>query len=164
VANNCLVGGTCYAEGAFNPAADCEQCQSVTSTTTFTALAIGASCLDDGNLCTTDVCGKHGNQVLCDHNAAAAGTLCRAKQDECDVAETCPGGGSTVCPGDSIATAGTAWKDPSPHTVPFITVDNNVKAWRANTRRATSAPSVAAATECDLAETCNGSSTCPAIS
>jgi hypothetical protein len=160
LANNCLIGGTCYADGAFNPSTDCQSCSSSTSTSAWTALAVGATCLDDGNGCTTDVCTKHGNQILCDHNAAAAGTVCRAKNGECDVAETCPGGGSTVCPADGYATSGTACTDDGNP----CTTDTCDGAGTTCHHAAGNAGTVcrAAANECDLAETCNGTSTCPA--
>lgn len=159
-ANNCLIGGACYANGAFNPSTDCQSCQTGASTSAWTALAVGSTCLDDGNGCTTDVCTKHGNQTLCDHNAAAAGVVCRAKQGDCDVAETCPGGGSTVCPADGFASMGTACTDDGN---PCTTDTCNGSSTSCN-HAAGNVGSVcrAAVSDCDLAETCTGSTVCPA--
>ncbi len=54
---------------------------------------------DDGNPCTLDLCDPgHG----CTHVAGNAGAVCRAAIDDCDVAETCTGGGSE-CPPDELA-------------------------------------------------------------
>jgi hypothetical protein len=160
LANNCLIGGSCYADGAFDPAVDCQKCDSATSTSAWTALAVGATCLDDGNGCTTDVCTKHGNQILCDHNAAAAGVVCRPQQGECDVAETCPGGGSTICPPDGVAATGTSCTDDgNPCTTDTCNGSSTTCHHAAGNVGTVCRP---AASECDLADTCDGTSTCPA--
>ncbi|MFM7735853.1 MAG: hypothetical protein ACKPBU_07730, partial [Alphaproteobacteria bacterium] len=64
----------------------------------------GTACTDDGNPCTRDVC--DGSVNNCTHPAGNAGATCRAKSDECDVAETCTGS-SSVCPTDLVKTQGT---------------------------------------------------------
>src|SRR5262249_34062793 len=105
-ANTCAIAGVCYTFGAFNPSADCQSCQPATSTSSWTAVAIGQSGPDDGLVCTTDICTKHGNNVTCDHNPGNAGTVCRAAAGVCDVAETCTGS-SSACPSDGYASAST---------------------------------------------------------
>ena len=159
VANACAIGGTCYAEGAFDPSADCQQCKSATSTTSWTALAAGAACADDGNACTADACAKHGNTMKCDHNPAPSGTVCRAAQGDCDVAETCPGGNSTTCPADKFAAAGTVCTDDG-NACTTDTCDGS--GWSCNHAAGNvGAVCRSAANECDYAETCDGSATCP---
>lgn len=158
-AKNCLIGGVCYADGAFDPSVECRKCDSASSTTAFTALAVGSTCLDDGNSCTSDVCAKHGNTIKCDHDAAPAGTVCRSKQGECDQVETCPGGGSTVCPADGFATATTTCSDDGNP----CTTDKCSGSSAACMHLAGNVGAVcrAAASDCDSAELCNGTSTCP---
>jgi hypothetical protein len=85
-ANYCAIGGVCYASGAFDTAVDCQSCQPATSTSSWTAVAQGGTCLDDGLTCTTDICTKHGNTISCDHNPGNAGTVCRASSGPCDAA------------------------------------------------------------------------------
>jgi len=50
-AGNCLIAGTCFSEGAFNPANDCESCEPATTTTDWTLRPNGSLC-DDGDPCT----------------------------------------------------------------------------------------------------------------
>lgn len=58
----------------------------------------GASCPDDGNVCTTDTC--NGTSDACQHAPGNAGTVCRAGSgDVCDPSETCDGS-SANCPTD----------------------------------------------------------------
>ncbi len=57
----------------------------------------GKTCTDDSRPCTNDVCGSG----QCTHLAAPAGTVCRASNGGCDVAETCTGT-STSCPADGF--------------------------------------------------------------
>src|SRR5206468_1876196 len=59
----------------------------------------GTSCTDDGNPCSADEC--NGTSNACQHPAGNAGTVCRAVNGVCDVAETCTGA-STVCPADAF--------------------------------------------------------------
>jgi hypothetical protein len=55
VCNGCTIGGTCYAEGADNPANSCERCEAAASDTTWSPLT-GSVC-DDADACTTsDIC------------------------------------------------------------------------------------------------------------
>ena len=68
----------------------------------------GTACTDDGNLCTADQC--DGSNVLCQHPAGNAGTVCRASAGICDVAEVCTGT-STSCPADGKAPNGTTCSD-----------------------------------------------------
>lgn len=52
----CNIGGTCYADGAVNPANECQACRPGLSTTSWSNRVSGTSC-DDGNLCTeNDTC------------------------------------------------------------------------------------------------------------
>src|SRR5262249_10456539 len=64
-------------------------------------------CADDGNSCTADVCDGTGR---CTHPALPAGTVCRPAANECDVAETC-GGGGAPCPPDVLVPDGTPCGD-----------------------------------------------------
>src|SRR5207249_3317422 len=64
--------------------------------------ASSTACTDDGNPCTTDTC--DGTHVTCQHPAGNAGVMCRASAGDCDVAETC-NGTSTACPADTFLPA-----------------------------------------------------------
>jgi cysteine-rich repeat protein len=56
----------------------------------------GWPCADDGLACTSDRCDAAG---ACQHPLRAAGEVCRASTDACDVTERCDGAAST-CPAD----------------------------------------------------------------
>src|SRR5438552_6773234 len=62
----------------------------------------GASCATDNNPCTLDVC--DGNLTTCTHPAGNAGTQCRASAGQCDVAEVCDGA-NAACPTDVFASS-----------------------------------------------------------
>ena len=53
---NCLISGTCRAEGVLKPNNDCESCQAAVNNTGWTPLAVNTSCTSDGLDCTNDVC------------------------------------------------------------------------------------------------------------
>ena len=62
-ANTCLIGGTCYAEGAGTPGNQCQQCTSALSQTAFSNKADGTTCdagtdLADALICTSGTCGQ----------------------------------------------------------------------------------------------------------
>ena len=147
------------------------------------------SCTDDGELCTIDVCS--GSSAACTHPAGNAGTLCRAAADICDVSESCDGTGTTcpadafrpgsftcrnavgecdlaesctgsgaACPANGFATAGTACTDDGS----TCTTDTcNGSGTCIHPAGNAGAICRAATDVCDVAETCNGSSTtCPA--
>ncbi len=64
----------------------------------------GTACGDDGNPCTTDLCG---GGDACVHDPGNAGAVCRAGSgDVCDPSETCSGT-SADCPPDVVQPAGT---------------------------------------------------------
>src|SRR5438094_130693 len=88
-------------------------------------------------------------------------TVCRAAANECDVADSCTGSSAT-CPADTVKAAGTACTDDgNPCTTDLC--DGTAGA-PACTHPAGNAGAAcrAAAGECDVAETCDGSSTaCP---
>jgi hypothetical protein len=52
----CLIGGTCYANGANNPANECEHCDTAVSTGVWTPKAYNAACTADAISCTLDIC------------------------------------------------------------------------------------------------------------
>jgi hypothetical protein len=56
VTTGCLIGGACIAQGANNPANDCQSCQSATSTTSYTNKTNGTACAADAYACTSDTC------------------------------------------------------------------------------------------------------------
>src|SRR5881396_3495704 len=119
--------------------------------------ASGTTCTDDGNPCTTDVC--NGTSATCTHPAGNPGAVCRAAAGECDVAESCTGT-STTCPADAKQPAGTGCTaDTNPCTLDRCDGSTNTC-----THPAGNAGTVcrAAVNECDLAESCTGTSTtCP---
>src|SRR5207302_7660398 len=97
--------------------------------------------------------------ATCTHPAGNAGAVCRAAAGECDVAESCTGT-STTCPTDAKQPAGTAC---TPDTNP-CTLDQCDGSTNTCTHPAGNAgvECRAAAGECDVAESCTGTSTtCP---
>ncbi len=59
-AGKCLIGGTCYNDGAQNPANDCEACIASQSQTQWSNRPSGSQCADDGTTCTDDQCNGSG--------------------------------------------------------------------------------------------------------
>ena len=53
---NCLIGGSCYGNGAFNPKNGCQSCNANLSTSSWTALVSGSPCKPDTHACTRDIC------------------------------------------------------------------------------------------------------------
>ena len=118
-------------------------------------------CTDDGNGCTTDKCTGTSGAPACVHAAGNAGTTCRIAANECDVAETCTGT-STTCPTDAVKSNTTVCTDDGN----ACTTDkcNGTVGAPACVHAAGNAGTTcrSAANECDMAETCTGSSTtCP---
>lgn len=54
--NSCLINGTCYGDGAPNPADSCSTCQPSKSTAAFMPASDGTLCATDNLPCTNDVC------------------------------------------------------------------------------------------------------------
>jgi hypothetical protein len=79
-AGSCLIDDTCYAEGELNPANDCEECNTATSTSDWSFSPAGTLC-DDGDACTGT--GRPGIGL-----------------DECDGAGTCFGTPDPECNDD----------------------------------------------------------------
>jgi hypothetical protein len=76
-AGNCLIGGLCYANGALNPANDCQACLTAQSTTTWSNRPSGAACTDPYG-CTADTCNGSGICVGTPDDALCPpGELCR---------------------------------------------------------------------------------------
>src|SRR5439155_640888 len=119
----------------------------------------GTSCTADTNPCTLDQC--DGTNVTCQHPAGNAGTPCHTALNECDLDHTCTGT-TTTCP-TTVKSAGTACTDDG--NVCTTDTCNGSTSNPLCTHPAGHAGTVcrAAVNECDLAETCTGSSTsCPA--
>ncbi|MBI5533374.1 MAG: hypothetical protein HY898_11710 [Deltaproteobacteria bacterium] len=114
----------------------------------------GTPCTDDGLLCTVDQC----SAGACVHPAGNVGTICRAAQGECDVAEACDGA-STTCPANGFKADGTTCTtDGNPCTLDQC--GSGVCAHPAGNAGTVCRPVNG---ECDVAESCTGSSTsCPA--
>ncbi len=92
-AGYCLILGTCYTEGATNPANECERCFTSESTSDWSLKPDGTPCTDDTNDCTDDVC-----QVgVCQHPFHPPGTSCGSSADtDCDNPDTCDGAGTCL--------------------------------------------------------------------
>ncbi len=125
-----------------------------------TALGSGTVCRAAAGACdVAETC--NGSSTSCPADGlAASGTTCRASAGECDPAETCSGT-SAACPSDTKAASGTACTDDgNPCTQDqcdgsAVTCQHPVGNAGAVCRPA--------AGECDVAETCTGTSaTCPA--
>jgi hypothetical protein len=178
-------GATCRAA-----ANECDLAELCTGTSTTCPTNVykgdGTSCSIDSNPCTRDVC----SSGTCTHPAGNGGTVCRVAAGPCDVADSCDGL-TAACPADakrpstdtcrSAATECDAAElcdgvsDACPTDGFFLddtpcSTDNNVctaDVCKSGvcTHAAGSAGTIcrAAASECDQAETCTGSSTsCPA--
>src|SRR5438094_63821 len=124
----------------------------------------GTSCTDDDNPCTTDVCNGTAGAPACTHPAGNAGTVCRDSAGQCDVAETCTGT-SGACPADGFASASTSCTGASQGGL----CDNDAADHCTGTDnscvdvfQAASHTCRASAGQCDVAETCTGTSgACP---
>src|SRR5262249_9760640 len=102
-------GTVCRA--AVNECDNAETCTwSSTTCPTHTVKSWSATCTDDGNPCTTDLCNGSTSSPACVHAAGNAGTVCRAAVNECDNAETCTGS-STTCPSDTVKSSATSCTD-----------------------------------------------------
>ena len=114
----------------------------------------GTGCTDDGNQCTNDQC--NGTNPLCQHPNRAPGVACGSGADtDCDNPDTCNGAGA--CQANNEANGTTCTTDNNP-----CTVDQCGAGVCAHPAGNGGAVCRAAAGECDLAETCTGSSaTCP---
>ena len=137
----------------------CGACNLAGKVGTCSPVAVNTACADDGNACTTDKC--DGTTLTCQHAAGNAGTSCRNAANECDVAETCTGT-STTCPTDVVKSNTTACTDDlNPCTTDKCNGTAGAPACvHAAGNAGTSCRN--AANECDVAETCTGTSTtCP---
>jgi hypothetical protein len=117
----CRIDNACYAEGATNPANDCEACLTNKATEDWSPKADGTACTDDGNDCTDDECATG----VCTHPNLPMGTPCD-DGDPCTGTgdkgigfDTCDGNG--VCSGtpdpdcnDDCATAVVALEGKTP--------------------------------------------------
>jgi hypothetical protein len=119
----------------------------------------------DGTVCTDTVadCWRAKCRAgVCDqaHTARAAGYVCRAAAGECDVAETCSGTGGP-CPADAFKPTATPCTDTNLADCAWAGCMNGT-CWQSWDYVAAGTVCRAAAGECDVAETCSGSSTaCP---
>src|SRR5207302_77640 len=119
--------------------------------------ATGTACTDDGNPCTTDAC--DGTSVTCQHTAGNPGALCRAAANECDLPESCTGS-SPSCPTDLVKAAGTACADDGNPCTTDACDGTSVTCQHAAGN--SGALCRAAVNECDLPETCTGTTpSCP---
>ncbi|MBW2262876.1 MAG: hypothetical protein JRG91_12945 [Deltaproteobacteria bacterium] len=54
--SRCLIGGTCRTDGDANPSNECEECRNSVSESSWSAVADGTGCTDEGVSCTVDEC------------------------------------------------------------------------------------------------------------
>lgn len=128
----------------------------------------GSACADDGNACTRDVCASETVPpdniaiVTCSHPAGNAGTVCRPRRGDCDVAESCTGSSSS-CPADGFASAGSLCRAAAGVCDVAESCTGSSAACPADKFAGTVTTCRAAAGPCDVAESCTGSSAaCPA--
>lgn len=94
--NQCLIAGVCYANGAVNPANECQACTPTTSQTAWTNRPAGTSCGSPVNTeCNlADTCNGSGS---CQANLQPAGTPCGSNLDTgCTNPDTCNGSGACL--------------------------------------------------------------------
>jgi len=89
-ASKCVIAGICYADGAVNPANECQVCN-IATPTVWTNKSNGTACTADNNPCTVSQC----NAGTCAHPAVTGGTLCD-DGNPCSSGDSCTG---TVCGG-----------------------------------------------------------------
>lgn len=92
----CVIGGTCYAGGAINPANECQICQPSNSTTAWTSRPAGTACGNPNfNECDgADTCNASGG---CLTNLSPVGTACGDATDgPCTDPDTCDGAGQCL--------------------------------------------------------------------
>ncbi len=148
----CLITGSCFGEGAIEPANDCMDCNTSISTSAWSPRSAGNTCNDgifctiddacdgagncladdrpdgttcanDGNLCTADVC----LTGACSHPFENPGFSCgSATGTDCNNPDSCDGAGNCL---DNFELFGVDCGDPSE-------------------------------TQCDLADICDGSGSC----
>lgn len=99
--DSCRIDGACVQKGALQPGSPCNACQPDQSGTSWTALAKGSACPDDGIACSVDSCDGSGT---CRHDAVTA--------DSCLIGGTCvtkdatePGNPCRSCQPDVAAKA-----------------------------------------------------------
>ncbi|MCO6439100.1 MAG: hypothetical protein J5J06_18560, partial [Phycisphaerae bacterium] len=81
---NCLIGGMCYSDGQLDPANDCQECDTASTTTDWTFLNPGTAC-DDGDPCTGT--GRPGIGIdTCDGSGVCSGTPDPECNDQCSFA------------------------------------------------------------------------------
>lgn len=78
LAGRCVITGVCYADGEFNPANDCQECDTASSTTEWSFREAGGLC-DDGDACT----GTGRNDIGFD-TCDGAGTCTGTPDPECN--------------------------------------------------------------------------------
>ncbi|MEE9294058.1 MAG: hypothetical protein V3W34_03715 [Phycisphaerae bacterium] len=108
----CLIDNVCHSNGDPNPANECELCNTLVSTVSWSPATDGLACTDDGNDCTDDVCAAG----ACTHPNLPGGTPCDdglvctgtgqpgVGIDTCDGAGNCSGAldlGTFVCRPDA---------------------------------------------------------------
>ncbi len=136
--NDCVIDGTCYAEGTTNPLNDCEECNPVLSSLNWSPRAEGSACgdqnedecnnpdaCDGAGVCESNFkpdgteCPDDGNDCTddvcntgsCSHPPYAPGTPCGDDADtECDNPDTCDGTGFCL---DNFEVLGVPCGDPS---------------------------------------------------
>jgi len=127
-ANNCLIGGACYASGGANPTNSCQQCTPATSTSNWTSKSNGTAC-NDGNACTKgDVCtggSCAGTAYSCNDNVACTNDVCNGDgtcshpvaAGNCLISGACYAANATSpsnqCQQCTPATSQTAWSTKS---------------------------------------------------
>ena len=165
----CDGAGNCPADG-FKPstvecradAGECDVAENCTGNSPFCPPngfeASGTACGDPSDTACDNPDSCDGNNTCLD-NLEPSTVECRATTGTCDAAETCDGAGN--CPADGVKAAGT----PCPSDGNVCTLDECDGASTLCQHPAGNAGTTcrAAAGDCDVAETCNGTSiTCPA--
>lgn len=99
---NCVIAGQCYAEGAPNPQAECQTCQSSTNKGNWTTLADGTACTADNYTCTADLC----SAGQCTHDLMAGRCLIGGSCYDAD--DTISGSSCSICAPNVNAEVATA--------------------------------------------------------
>jgi len=152
--DDCLIDGVCYADGAINPANECEACIPDVSTSAWSFRLEGSACGDglDTECDSPDACNGAGT---CESNPKPDGTECSDDGNECTI-DVCAAGACVHPP----EPAGTACGDPSDAECDHPDTCDGNSACQDNFEPAGHACGDPTDTQCDHADICDGGGLC----
>jgi len=157
-AGNCLIGGTCYADGAVNPSNPCRRCDAAKSATGWSDSPSSTAC-DDGLWCNgSDTCNGAGS---CGHQFPS-GNRCTGT-GPCDLntcsesSKSCFAPSTTSCSTRTEKQCATTTCGGQPQSRTVTRYCNGSASGCTGTEQAGSWTNL---TKCSASQTCSGSGTC----